>query len=68
MTPAREPELAETEAPIDETGDTVARAGGTEVLEIEAEDLGGDIDTIVAEPVRPTLPSMMKDIRMGPSG
>ena len=46
----------------------LAQAEGTQVLEIEADDLGGAVDTIRAEPERPQLPSMMKDIRMGPSG
>jgi hypothetical protein len=45
----------------------VARAETTQVLEIEADDLGGGPEAIVAEPQRPSMPSMMNDIRMGPS-
>jgi hypothetical protein len=47
--------------------ETVARAETTQVLEIEADDLGGGPEAIVAEPQRPSMPSMMNDIRMGPS-
>lgn len=39
----------------------------TTVLVIEADDLGGDLDAIVAQPKRPSLPSMMTDIAMAPS-
>jgi hypothetical protein len=39
----------------------------TTVLVIEADDLGGGQDTIIAPPKRPPLPSMMTDIAMAPS-
>lgn len=52
----------------EEDEEALAQAEGTQVLEIDAGDLGGSVDTITAEPERPQLPSMMKDIRMGPSG
>lgn len=39
----------------------------TTVIVIEAEDLGGGPDAIVAPPKRPSLPSMMTDIAMAPS-
>lgn len=39
----------------------------TTVLVMEANDLGGGQDIIVASPKRPSLPSMMTDIAMAPS-
>ena len=39
----------------------------TTVLVMEADDLGGGLDTIIASPKRPSLPSMMTDIAMAPS-
>lgn len=39
----------------------------TTVLVMEADDLGGGVDTITAPPKRPSLPSMMTDIAMAPS-
>lgn len=39
----------------------------TTVLVMEADDLGGGLDTITATPRRPSLPSMMTDIAMTPS-
>jgi hypothetical protein len=39
----------------------------TSVMVMEADDLGGGLDTIVAPPKRPSLPSMMTDIAMAPS-
>ena len=75
-TPAPAPEAAadpvseeDADAHAPEEGEEeIAQAEGTQVLEIDAGDLGGSVDTITAEPTRPQLPSMMKDIRMGPSG
>jgi hypothetical protein len=39
----------------------------TVVLVMEADDLGGDLDAIVAPPKRAPLPSMMTDVAMAPS-
>jgi len=39
----------------------------TTVLVMEADDLGGGLETITAPPKRPSLPSMMTDIAMAPS-
>jgi hypothetical protein len=39
----------------------------TTVLVMEADDLGGGLDTIIAPPKRAPLPSMMTDIAMAPS-
>jgi hypothetical protein len=39
----------------------------TTVLVMEADDLGGGQDIIIAPPKRPSLPSMMTDIAMAPS-
>ena len=45
----------------------IAADPNTTVLVMEADDLGGGVDTIVAQPKRPSLPSMMTDIAMAPS-
>lgn len=45
----------------------IAADPSTTVLVMEADDLGGGLDTIVAAPKRPSLPSMMTDIAMAPS-
>lgn len=45
----------------------VIAAPNTTVLVMEADDLGGSLDTITAPPKRPSLPSMMTDIAMAPS-
>jgi hypothetical protein len=45
----------------------IAADPSTTVLVMEADDLGGGLDTIVAPPKRPSLPSMMTDIAMAPS-
>lgn len=45
----------------------VAADPDTTVLVMEADDLGGGLDTITAQPKRPSLPSMMTDIAMVPS-
>ncbi|MCA9651943.1 MAG: hypothetical protein H6712_28445 [Myxococcales bacterium] len=55
------PEL-ETEPPMVTAADPT-----TTVLVMEADDLGGGPDAIVAAPKRPDLPSMMTDIAMAPS-
>lgn len=39
----------------------------TTVLVMDADDLGGGLDLIIAPPKRPSLPSMMTDIAMTPS-
>ncbi len=66
--PVAQVEEIDEDADVVDTEGELAQAEGTQVLEIEADDLGGAVDTIRAEPERPQLPSMMKDIRMGPSG
>lgn len=45
----------------------IAADPNTIVVVIEAEDLGGGLDVIVAAPKRPALPSMMTDVAMAPS-
>lgn len=45
----------------------VAADPDTTVLVMEADDLGGGLDTVTAPPKRPSLPSMMTDIAMAPS-
>jgi hypothetical protein len=76
--PARTPSApsAPTAPTIGDPGDrpsppelpmVIATDPDTTVLVMEADDLGGGLDTIIAPPRRPPLPSMMTDIAMAPS-
>ncbi len=70
--PATAEKAAEAEGepaePQPEVSAMVEAAGpDATVVVMEAEDLGGGADMVVAPPKRPTLPSMMTDIAMAPS-
>ncbi len=48
--------------------DPVTAAGpNAEVVVIEPEDLGGDLEMVVAPPKRPSMPSMMSNMAMAPN-
>lgn len=65
---ASAPEPSEPSEPSMETSDPDTTADlQTMVLVMEADDLGGDLDAIVAPPKRAPLPSMMTDVAMAPS-
>lgn len=68
--PAREQPAPAREAPQPEPAPAsepeLEAAAPTEVIEIGVADVGAAA-TITAEPARPQMPSMMSDIRMGPS-
>lgn len=63
------PTIDEPEEPPPEPELPVATAADpdTTVLVMEADDLGGGADAIIAPPKRPELPSMMTDVAMAPS-
>ncbi|MCH9686179.1 MAG: hypothetical protein K0V04_32400 [Deltaproteobacteria bacterium] len=44
-----------------------AATGGTIEVKFGAEELGGGLESITAPPKRPSMPSMLKDVRMSPS-
>lgn len=61
-------ETAETADPSDETAEApIEVPEGTVMLVMEAEDLGGGPDAVVAAPKRPDLGSLLGSVGMAPS-